>query len=347
MIEKLVDIIEKFRTKTIGVIGDIVLDHFIFGFSRRLSREAPIPVVEVESEIYAPGCAGNAAANLATLGAQTIVFGFIGNDQYSANLQKAFSQYKNINLQNLTIIPSFSIPVKTRVFTSQNHTRKQQVARIDRYKVDTSIQETFWEITLRKIDNIKNTIDGFIISDYNYLLLSNEIFIEQLKKILKGKTVIVDTHRRFNLLKGFTIFTPNEEEANTLGLSIARNELIKIEEQDKTLSTILNKLEAKILVVTLGKKGIIVKEQSRKPIYMLPFLPTEAIDTTGAGDTVAVTFLLSYLISNDIFTSVLLSQIAANVVIQKIGTVPCESLELIRTIERYREYIHLFYQQQN
>ncbi len=345
-IERLLEVVDNFKTKKIGVIGDYVLDHFIFGTSRKLSREAPIPVVEVDTEIFVCGCAGNAATNLSSLGALTFLFGFIGDDNHSLQLKKVFSQHNNINMQNLTIIPSFSIPVKSRIFTSQLNTRKQQIARVDKYKV-SDIQQTFWEITLRKIEDNKNIMDGFIISDYNYALFENTMFIEQLKKILANKIVIVDTHSRFNQLKGFSIFTPNEEEISNIGICLPPISSQKMEEIDKILNIALYKLEAKIIIVTLGKKGIIVKEQNKKSLHLLPFLPIDAIDTTGAGDTVAVTFLLSYLVTKDITISALLSQIAAHIVIQKIGTAPCETLELIKTIEQYREYIPLFYQQQN
>lgn len=343
---ELINVVEKFSTKKIGVIGDIILDHFIFGISKKLSREAPVPVVEVDSETYAAGGAANAASNAAMLGAKTFLFGFIGDDGDSINLQTTLSKYPNLNIQNLTIIPSFFIPVKTRIFTSHSNTRKQQVARMDKYKT-INIQETWWEITLRKIESNKNTIDAFILSDYNYTFFSNIDFIERLRKILPDKIVLVDTHSRFNQLKGFSIFTPNEEELSNLGLNIMECGMQKSDEIDKILNIALNKLDAKIIVVTLGKNGIIVKEQRRKALHMTPFLPVDAVDTTGAGDTVAVTFLLAYSITNDIIISTLLSQIAANVVIQKIGTVPCEYLELIKTIEQYREYIPLFYQQGN
>lgn len=344
--DQLIKVVDNFKTKKIGIIGDYVLDHFIFGTSRKLSREAPIPIVEVDSETYACGCAGNAATNLSSLGATTILFGFIGDDNNSLQLKKLFSQHQSINTQNLTIIPSFSIPRKSRIFTSQPNARKQQIARIDKYKT-SNVQETYWEIILRRIEDNKNTIDGFIISDYDYILLDNTVFIEKLRKILTDKIVIVDTHSRFNQLKGFSIFVPNEEEASNLGVHIPDSGPQKTEIIDKILTSALNKLEAKIIVVTLGKKGIVVKEQGKKFIHLSPFLPIDAVDTTGAGDTVAATFLLSYLITKDITISTLLSQIAANIVIQKVGTVPCENIDLIRTIEQYQEYIPLFYQQKN
>ncbi|MFN7181584.1 MAG: bifunctional heptose 7-phosphate kinase/heptose 1-phosphate adenyltransferase [Planctomycetota bacterium] len=341
--ETLLNIIDNYKKIKIGVIGDFVLDHFIFGKSEKLSREAPIPIVDVENEIFTAGCAGNAALNISSLGSQAFLFGFIGNDFYSKKLLEAFSKRNNINIDTLTIIPEMSIPVKMRVLTSQANTRKQQVCRVDKYKKN-KIKETFWEMTLMKVKEYKDNMDGFIISDYNYELFENEQFVDNLKKVLSNKIVLVDSHSRLELLKGFTIFTPNEEEAREL-VEWAE---ISSDSYNALLEIILGKTEGKIAIVTLGKKGIICKEKNNSLLYLPPFLPNiEAVDTTGAGDTVAVTFLLSYITSKNVALSTLLAQIAAHIVIQQIGTIPCESSDLIKTISQYQEYIPLFYQQKN
>jgi rfaE bifunctional protein kinase chain/domain len=340
--DKLIETVNRFSEKKIGVIGDYAVDHYVFGISRKLSREAPIPIVEVDTEIFTAGCAGNAARNLSCLGAKAVLFGFIGKDFYSTELLKDFSRNKNIITNTLTQLDDYNIPVKMRVFTSQPHTKKQQVARIDRFKA-SAIKETMWEIVLQKIAENKDSIDAFIISDYNYQLLGNEEFVNKLKKVLSDKTVLVDTHSRFNILRGFTIFTPNEEEAQR----ILNTTKIDTENIEQTLEAIMKKIECQIIAVTLGKEGMAIKERGRKAIKVPAFLPVEALDTTGAGDTVATTFLLSYVITNDAFTSAVLSQISANIVIQQIGTVACEQSQLLNSIVQYQKYIPLFYQQRN
>ncbi len=342
VVSELLNVVDKFKDLKVGVIGDYVLDHFVFGSSEKLSREAPIPIVEVEYETFAAGGAGNAAMNILSLGSIPFLFGFVGNDHYSNELLDIFSKRGNINIDTLTRLPNSSIPIKTRVLTSQANTRKQQVCRIDKYK-NNKPRETFWNITLMKIKEYKDKLDAFIISDYDYELFGNVEFIHELKKLLSNDIVLVDTHRRFDLLKGFSIFTPNEQEAKSL---LNCSEISK-DNYEKLLNEILEKMESNIVIVTLGKKGIVVKEKNGSSLFLPPFLPVEAVDTTGAGDTVAVTFLLSYIVTKNIKISTLLAQIAANIVIQKIGTVPCENVDLIKTITQYQEYIHLFYQQEN
>jgi len=316
--KRLFEIIDNFKDKKILIFGDLILDRYIIGNIERISREAPVPIVKVKREDYKPGGAGNVGLNIQSLSADSYLIAFTGKDSFSEHFKKFFNENNSKLFEsdsNMTI-------VKSRII-SQN----QQLIRIDR--------EENLSISDKEINELKQLLkgiraDAIILSDYSTGAINPktlEIFKQ--KAIDDNILLLLDPKpNHYNIYgKGFSIITPNKAEAE----SIVNFKIESDEDAKKAVRIIQKRFGTKYTVLTRGEKGITAFEKGKK-IFTIPSYSHEVYDVTGAGDTVASVLLLSLCSNASLKEAVILSNLAASIVIEKIGASQCKTEELKRRI---------------
>lgn len=307
--EALHKVLSKFSQARILVIGDLILDEFIWGKAERISPEAPVPVVWAQSQSYMPGGASNVANNIATLGAQVSLCGIVGDDNNGSALLEKLLQ-KNINCDGILADPGRPTTVKTRIIAAH-----QQVVRVDWEDVERLSREKM----NRLIDVVKSrikTIDALVIEDYGKGVISPYL----LKKIIAvarahKKIITVDPKiEHFSAYRGVTALTPNEKEASAgSGIKIESDSDV-----DRAGRKLLKKLRSDAVLITLGDKGMKLF-QDKRPVVHIPTVAQEVFDVSGAGDTVIAVFTLALACGLKAQEAAELSNIAAGIVVGKVG----------------------------
>lgn len=321
---RLKSIVEKFSGKKILIIGDLILDEFIWGSVNRISPEAPVPVVWVENESFMPGGAANVANNVTTLGGKVYIAGIIGNDERGAILKSELEQ-KGVDVNGVFVDESRPTTLKTRVIA-----HRQQVVRIDKEKVE-GIKSEMTSKMVSYIKSIMGDIDGLIIEDYGKGVVSPALLKPIISCARKKKKIIsVDPKEaHFSYYKGVTVITPNNHEAaNAVRFAIKDDESLK-----KAGEILLKKLNADIGLITLGEKGMAVFEHG-KPFKKIPTVAQEVFDVSGAGDTVISCYTLSLVSGADAVQAAYISNCAAGIVVGKVGISVVNQEELINRIKK-------------
>ncbi|MDD4956474.1 MAG: D-glycero-beta-D-manno-heptose-7-phosphate kinase [Candidatus Omnitrophica bacterium] len=319
----LAKIVNRFKDRKILVLGDLLLDQFIWGQVSRISPEAPVPVVWVRNEGFMPGGACNVANNIAKLGAKVSVVGVVGDDINGKVLKQQLEE-RSINTDGVVIDPERPTILKTRVIAHH-----QQVVRIDRENVDVishKYMEKVYDYIKRNIDRY----DGVIIEDYGKGLITPSL----LKKVVplakkSGKIVTVDPKEsHFAYYKGVDAITPNHHEAaKAVGFSVS-DENTKM----KAGARMLEKLKAKVILLTLGEEGMMVFEQGRKP-HRIPTVAQEVFDVSGAGDTVIGVYTLGVVSGGSPEIAAHIANCAAGIVVGKIGVAVVSEEELLSRLK--------------
>ena len=304
------NIIENFRNCNILIVGDIMLDEYIFGETSRINSEAPVPIVNVEKTEYRLGGAANVANNIISLGGKCILIGQVGNDENKKLLKK---ELINKNIKNLLIEnQSYKTIKKTRII-SQN----QQLIRID--------HETPQKITNQDVDNILQFIkdkkfDLILVSDYNKGFITPYL-MQELK--LVNKKIIADFKpQNINLFNNIFAIKINQREAEAITNKIEVYEII-----DK-----LYEITNSNIILTYGKKGSYLFEKEAKQKYYLPSRAKEVYDVSGAGDTYIATLSLAIVSNTNLYESAVLANEASAIVISKMGTSTLSPLELKKSL---------------
>lgn len=322
-VSRLNAIISNFKNARVMVVGDLILDEFIWGRVQRISPEAPVPVVWVDRESFMPGGACNVANNIAALGAKVDLIGIIGGD-YIGNKLKKDIQKMGVATKGIVVDKSRPTTLKSRVIA-----HKQQVVRIDREDVNIVTKK----IQNKVIDNIRKKIkdiDILIIEDYGKGVITEDLLktVVPLAKRYR-KTIAVDPkEEHFPLYKGVTLITPNADEASkATGIKIKDKESI-----DKVGRALLRKLKCKMALITLGEKGMALFEGMKRPTY-IPTTAQEVFDVSGAGDTVIGVFSLALASGAKDIEAAYLANHAAGVVVGKIGITVITKNELVNRIK--------------
>ncbi|MDD5065873.1 MAG: D-glycero-beta-D-manno-heptose-7-phosphate kinase [bacterium] len=314
--------LKKFNDKKIMVIGDIMLDEYLWGSVERISPEAPVPVVLVDRETRMPGGAANVVNNLIGLGARVFLSGVIGDDSNGKFLQKFFNS-RNINTSGIFIDVNRPTTQKTRIIA-----HNQQVVRVDK----ENIQKIDSGIIRNMILYIKKTlkdIDGIIISDYGKGVIIPEVINEVIKAANTGKKVIaVDPKiEHFFQYKNVTLITPNHYEA-----SKAMNQSIRNQEDVYRIGKlIMSRLKLRSLFITQSRDGMTIFQRGKAPKH-IPTHAKEVYDVTGAGDTVIATSVMGLVSGLDYEQSAALSNFAAGIVVGEVGTTPITIEKLARAL---------------
>ncbi|GJQ57925.1 MAG: hypothetical protein D8M57_04140 [Candidatus Scalindua sp. AMX11] len=321
-------LIENFPNINVAVIGDLVADEYVYGRQFKLSREAPVIVAKYENEEILPGGAGNIINNIVSLGAVAFPIGLVGNDQNGKSLLNYFA-HRGIDTQGIFACNSRITITKTRFLVGDSHTTKRQVVRFDR-EPDTTMDNKTEQKVIDFIDNIEDKVDLWIISDYNYDIITPSI-TERIKELAKKKMVVADSRHRIKEFKGVTVITPNESEAEEATA-------MKIENQDHLYEVgaqLLREVNTKAVLITQGNQGMTLFTDDGRIEKVPAYGTNDVIDVTGAGDTVASVLSLSMASGATLVQAARLSNYGASVTVMKNGPATISKGELLKAINNH------------
>jgi D-glycero-beta-D-manno-heptose-7-phosphate kinase len=308
------------------VVGDLMLDQFIWGSVARISPEAPVPVVDFERESFMPGGAANVARNLTALQVNTELFGATGHDHAADQLKRLLKQ-QHIGCSGVVSHSTRATSLKTRIVA-----HKQQVVRIDRETRD-HLDAQQMKLLLDRLRPAVRNADAVVVGDYGKGVVTQTL-LNELKKLCRerGVWLSLDPKPVHHLdLSGLSLITPNRKEAFELAqqLDDTRNSNPLA---DKSLmlvaSRLLNELRPAALLITLGELGMLLCLRGQKPVH-IPTVAQEVFDVSGAGDTVIALFTLAIAAGASTLEAAIISNHAAGIVVGKIGTATVAAEELL------------------
>jgi rfaE bifunctional protein kinase chain/domain len=309
------------------VVGDVMLDQFIWGSVARISPEAPVPVVDFERESFMPGGAANAARNLTALRVNTELFGTVGHDHAARQLKELLKE-QHIGCDGLQPHSTRATSLKTRIVA-----HKQQVVRIDRETRD-GLEGALMNRLIEAIKAQLKKADAVIICDYGKGVVTQHL-LNEVKAMCRARGIWLSLDPKpYHLnLAGLSLITPNRKEAfelaNLPDETRNRNPLA-----DKNLMLVaerlLRELNPAVLLITLGELGMLLCQRNQKPFH-IPTVAREVFDVSGAGDTVIASFTLAIAAGASPVEAAIISNHAAGIVVGKIGTATVTPDELLQS----------------
>jgi len=317
------DITQRFRDRKVVVVGDLVADVFVYGEISRVSREAPVLVLNHQETQLVPGGGANAIHNLRTLGAQPMPVGIIGDDAEGRQILEFFSRV-GVDVSGIHTIKSYRTPTKMRILAGTVHAQRQQVVRIDS---GAPLRDSQIRASIEmKLQRAMRDADALLVSDYGYGLADPSILPKS-----RSRSIPWTIDSRFSLgrYRGLTAATPNEPEVEAaLGITIGKDGK-KLEWAGRTL---LRKLKHDAILITRGKDGMALFERGKKTLHIPIHGSDEVADVTGAGDTVIATFTLALASGAGFPEAAHLANYAGGIVVMKYGTRPVLLNELKNAI---------------
>jgi D-beta-D-heptose 7-phosphate kinase/D-beta-D-heptose 1-phosphate adenosyltransferase len=317
------DLLQKIAKVRVLVIGDVMLDHYIWGDATRISPEAPVPVVDIAKDSYTAGGAANVALNIASLGAQCTVAGFFANDEAGAKLTQILRER---NIATIATPGTGSTIVKTRVVVQH-----QQLCRLDREAGPSAYRIPGDKITSLFSDAIRQS-DAVVFSDYAKGILTDEV-VEKISSLARasGKLLALDPKPKRKLaFHDLDLITPNRREALQLaGIEPEPHTPFPAEEVCAKLHELY---KTRNLVITLSEDGMLLSKDG-KIGRTIPTAAREVFDVSGAGDTALASLVLALSAGSDLETAAHFSNAASGVVVGKLGTATVTPTELLAYIE--------------
>ncbi len=317
---RLLDLVAGFPRQTIAVVGDFVLDEFISGEISRVSREAPVLILRHRRTEGTPGGGANAVNNLADLGARVLPVSAVGNDSAGQTLIEYFRQ-KGVPTSGILRVSDWHTPTKSRYLAGWTHTTEQQVLRVDR-EPDTALPARVAAKLLRKARESSRRAGTVLISDYGFGVATPAVV-----RKLRAARVTLDS--RYSLLDyrgtGVAAATPNEPELEALYHTRIGNDTPRLEQLGRRA---LSQLGLEALVVTRGKDGMALFEHGHAARFIPIYSTDEAVDVTGAGDTVIAVFTLALAGGATYFEATHLANYAGGIVVMKRRTATVTRAEL-------------------
>lgn len=319
---KLKNIVSRFKNKKILVVGDLILDHHIFGSVDRVSPEAPVPVVWAKREKFVPGGAANVGLNLSAMGAKVSLSGVTGRDHFGKTLFSLIGKY---GISTNLIVKDAKRPttLKTRIIAHH-----QQVVRVDWESLEFLSVNTN-KLVLNKIKKNLNDFDAVIVEDYGKGVI-NPLLIEELVDLCRNRSKIITVdpkEEHFDYYEDVTALTPNLKEAQA-----AAGTKIRDKNQLSFLGKIImKKLNPEALLITLGEDGMMLFSDDNH--YHIPTTALEVFDVSGAGDTVISAFTLALTTGASYKEAAMIANFAAGVVVGKLGAATVNKKELDRAID--------------
>jgi len=327
-------LIDAFARCRVAVVGDVVADEFVYGRVARVSREAPVLILEYDSTQVVPGGAGNAANNVAALGGRVRLAAVVGRDEPGARLVSAL--HRRVDRGALVRLPAIATPVKTRILAGGIHSAKQQVVRIDksvRRPSDARTRSAFERAAQQAIKNV----DAVLVSDYGSGLITPPLVARLRRAVMQrakaGRTppILVDTRYRLTAYRGLTASTPNESEIEqALGVRINDN----LRTLERAGRQILAQTAMQAVLITRGGRGMALFEPDKPTVHIPIFGSDEIADVTGAGDTVVAAVTLALAAGASFEQAARLANIAGGLVVMKRGTATVSPGELREAVER-------------
>jgi D-glycero-beta-D-manno-heptose-7-phosphate kinase len=327
----LAECVEKFSSKTVALLGDFVADEFQFGDISRVSREAPVLILRHRETQVVPGGGANAANNLAALGARVLPVTAVGQDPQGDALLEYF-RGKRADISGIVRVKGWTTPTKTRFLAGWAHTVGQQVLRVDREP-----QASLPEAARRKIQHVLSakirSADALAVSDYGFGVASPDLVRYAAKKRKRGLAVTLDA--RYNLVDyakaGILSATPNEAELEALHhTTIGAN----FDELTRCGRATLAAMKLEALLVTRGRDGMALFETHGRVTRIPVHGSDQAVDVTGAGDTVLAAYTLALASGASPLEAAHIANIAGGLVVMKRGTATVSRAELLDAIRR-------------
>ena len=318
------DLLDAFSTLRVAVVGDLIADEFIYGRVSRVSREAPVLILQYGSTEILPGGAGNAASNIAALGGRAHLVAFVGKDEAGKRLRGGL---RHVDTKGLLRPSGYCTPVKTRILAGGVHTTKQQIVRIDRV-VSADYDAKSRAALARAALDAASECDAILMSDYGTGLVTPELAAALAKKVAADRRrvpILIDS--RYDLLRyrGLTASTPNESEVEqVLGVKIG-DDLRVLEGAGRAL---LKRTRMSAVLITRGSRGMALFEAGQPAIHLPIYGSDEVADVTGAGDTVIATVTLAIAAGATFHEAARLANYAGGLVVMKRGTATVSRDEL-------------------
>lgn len=326
--DRLLSLIEGFSRVRVLAVVDLVADEYILGENSRVSREAPVLILEYDQTRVVPGGGANAANNMAALGGRVSVVGAVGKDPAGRELLSQLRRAR-VDVSGVEILARYRTPTKTRILAGGPHSAKQQVVRIDRKTRVPGERELSRRLGAAVQKRLREA-DAVLVSDYGYGLVTRKLGNDVARRAGSLRKVsVLDSRRAVCDFQGFTSATPNEPEVEAaLGVEIGHDGKA-LESAGREL---LRRLRLSSLLMTRGKDGMALFEPGR-PTRSIPIHGTDqAADVTGAGDTVIAAYTLALGAGASFYEAALLANYAGGIVVMKRGTATVAREELERAI---------------
>jgi len=326
-VRRLNDAVARFPGTRIAVVGDLIADEYLFGKPARISREAPVLILRFTDREVRLGGAANAAHNVHALGATVLPVGLLGRDGAGDEVHALFLQ-AGMNTDGITREAGRPTPVKTRIMAGGYQSTRQQVVRLDR-EPEGGISGPAESRLIERLQTVGASADGFLVSDYGYGTVTPRVY-ETVLELGRARQVPVTVDSRYELprFKGATAATPNEPEVEAL----TGQELGGEASVEKAGRAVLERLDARLLLITRGSRGMALIEREG-PVTFMPIHGSDEIaDVTGAGDTVIGTFTLGLAARASAGEAAWLANVAGGVVVMKRGTATVTVPELLTAL---------------
>lgn len=321
---ELLHVVDRFRGRRILVVADLVADEFVSGRVERVSREAPVLILQYERAELRPGGGANAVHNLRSLGGRPYPLGVLGSDQHGKSLRELLRR-AGVPTAGVATEGSYLTPVKTRILAGGTHAARQQVVRLDRL-APLPPRSGVRSRVRASLRSFRGRVDAVLVSDYGLGLVTAPLVRAAVAFARRrGVPVTVDTRHGLLGFRGMTAVTPNEPEVEeALGVSIgsARSRL------EAAGRKLLRRLQTRAVLITRGGDGMALFEPGRPPLHVPIHGSDEVADVTGAGDTVIATFTLALAAGADPAQASHLANYAGGIVVMKQGTATVSADEL-------------------
>jgi rfaE bifunctional protein kinase chain/domain len=324
---RLREIVARFVARTVVVVGDLIVDEYLFGRPARISREAPVLILRFTEREISLGGAANAVHNVHALGARAIPIGVVGRDAAGDELLALF-QGAGIATDGIVTEAGRQTPVKTRIMAGGYQATRQQVVRVDREPAGEP-QPMTDDAMLERVSALVPRADAVIISDYGYGAVTPRV-LERLRAVARRADTVVTVDSRYDLPRftGLTAATPNEAELEALAGLPADDE----RSVEKAGRQLLERLDARLLLVTRGSRGMVLLEREGGSTFIPIHGTDEIADVTGAGDTVISAFTVALAAGATPVEAATLANVAGGIVVMKRGTATVAAAELAQAL---------------
>lgn len=317
---RLIELVDRFEGLRVAVFGDLIVDEFIYGEIGRVSREAPVLILNYDSTEILPGGAGNAASNVAALGGSPVVVGLAGQDEAGERLMAGLE--KHADVRGVLRPRGYRTPTKTRILAGGIHSAKQQVVRIDRAAAPGS-GEAYRDAIEPRVVRAASRCDAVLISDYGTGLVSPKSVSSSRQR--QNVPLLVDSRYSLLRFRGMTTCTPNESEVEQLfNIRIGENTRV-LERAGREL---LARTRSHAVLITRGSRGMALFERDRPTVHIPIYGSDQIADVTGAGDTVIATMTLALAAGGSFEEAARLANYTGGLVVMKRGTATVSAEEL-------------------
>ena len=325
-------LVRAFAGRRVLVVGDLIADQFVSGEISRVSREAPVMILRHEQTETVPGGAANCALNLATLGARAALVGTVGEDEAGRELLNKLTE-AGVDCGGVVTVPGSRTTTKVRILAGHAHSPRQQVVRLD-YEGETLSDAALVGRLTRNVESAFEGAGAGIVSDYNYGVACTETVAALRAAATRefaeggGVPVLVDSRFRLREFAGLTSATPNEDEVE----QVAGRRFEDAEELASEGERLRAALGYRALLITRGKDGMVLLEDGAAPLHVAAVGSHDAVDVTGAGDTVIATYALALAAGASFKEAARLANHAGGVVVLKRGTASVSPEELLASV---------------